>query len=229
LSVFWRGQQAAVPASAEPAGRRLLLVDADDDFTAMLARMLESLGVVVRIRRWDRALLDGYDAVLLGPGPGDPRDRRDRRIGRMHELARELLATGTPTLAVCLGHQVLADELGLAVTRLSEPAQGERRTIMWAGRPESVGFYNSFVATSESDVLHSPLVPDPVRIARDRSTGAVHGLRSARIRSSQFHVESLLTEHGADLLREMLISVSAYRHDPEASFGFSPQRAPTVR
>lgn len=142
----------------------------------------------------------------------------------MHELARELLSSGTPTLAVCLGHQVLAGALGLDVTRLSESAQGERRTIRWSGRAETVGFYNSFVATSEADVLHSPLVPAPVRLIRDPATGAVHGLRTARIRSSQFHLESLLTEHGADILREMLISVCADRHDPGVPFGFSADR-----
>jgi phenazine biosynthesis protein phzE len=229
LSDFWRGGRAAGRAAAEPAGRRVLLIDADDDFTAMLARMLESLGVSVRIGRWDQARPGGSDAVLLGPGPGDPRDTRDPRIGRLRELVRELLSTGTPTLAVCLGHQVLAGELGLPVTRLSAAAQGERRTIMWSGRPESVGFYNSFVATSEADVLHSPLVPAPVRIARDPVTGAVHGLRAPRIRSSQFHVESLLTEHGAGILREMLISVLPERCDPDVDIRPFPRRAPADR
>jgi phenazine biosynthesis protein phzE len=217
LSCFWRGLEATGAAVPELAGRRLLLVDAEDDFTAMIARMAESLGVVVEIQRWDRARAGSYDAVLVGPGPGDPRDRGDARIAGMHRLVRRLLAARTPTLAVCLGHQVLADELGLTVTRLSESAQGVRRTIGWAGRTESVGFYNSFVATSAADVLRSPLVPDPVRILRDPSTGAVHALATTRVRSTQFHVESLLTEHGTTILREMLISVLARSHDPEMS------------
>ena len=217
LSLFWRGQAAAGPADPELAGRRLLLVDAEDDFTAMLARMAESLGVVVRIRRWDQDPGGAYDAVLVGPGPGDPRDRGDAKIDRMHRLVRRLLAARTPMLAVCLGHQVLADELGLAVTRLGEPAQGVRRAIAWSGRRELVGFYNSFVATSQVDVLHSPLVPEPVRVLRDPAGGAVHALRTSRIRSTQFHVESLLTEHGSALLREMLISILANPLETESS------------
>ena len=215
LSHFWRGRRAAEPVSPELAGRRLLLVDADDDFTAMLARLAEDLGVLVRIRRWDQDLGDGYDTVLVGPGPGDPGDLADARIARLHDLVRGLLVTRTPMLAVCLGHQVLAAELGLAVTRLRRPEQGVRRTIDWSGRPESVGFYNSFAATSDADLLHSRLVPEPVRVLRHPATGVVHALSAARIRSTQFHLESLLTEHGSGLLREMLISVPASSHDPE--------------
>ncbi|RSM46506.1 phenazine-specific anthranilate synthase component I [Actinoplanes sp. ATCC 53533] len=223
LSHFWRGRGAVGPVPPELAGRRLLLVDADDDFTAMLARMAEQLGVVVRIRRWDAEPDGAYDAVLVGPGPGDPGDRADPRIARLHDLVRGLLETRTPMLAVCLGHQVLAAELGLTVTRLGEPEQGVRRTIDWCGRPESVGFYNSFAAVSDTDVLHSPLVPGPVRVLRQSATGVVHALVAARIRAAQFHLESLLTEHGPDILREMLISVLAYSHDPELSPVFSPR------
>ena len=222
LSHFWQGRRAAEPVSPELAGRRLLLVDADDDFTAMLARMAESVGVVVRIRRWDQELGDGYDAVLVGPGPGDPGNLADAKIARLHDLVRGLLKTRTPMLAVCLGHQVLAAELGLAVTRLGEPEQGVRRTIDWSGRPESVGFYNSFAATSDADVLHSRLAPGPVRVLRHPTTGVVHALSATRIRSTQFHLESLLTEHGSGILRELLISVLAYSHDPELSPAVSP-------
>jgi phenazine biosynthesis protein phzE len=200
----------------------LLLVDADDDFTAMIARMAEELGVAVRIRRWDEDLETGHDVVLLGPGPGDPRDRADAKIARLRGLVRDLLAARTPMLAVCLGHQVLAAELGLTITRLREPEQGARRTIDWFGRPEQVGFYNSFTATSDTDVRHSPLVPGPVRVLRHPATGVVHALAAPRIRATQFHGESLLTAHGPDLLREMLISVLAYSHDPELSPAVSP-------
>jgi phenazine biosynthesis protein phzE len=227
LSLFWRGQRRPGPASPELAGRRLLLVDADDDFTAMLARMAESLGPAVRTRRWDQDPGGGYDVVLIGPGPGDPRDRGDARIARMHALVRGFLAARTPMLAVCLGHQVLADELGLTVTRLSEPAQGVRRAIAWSGRTESVGFYNSFAATSDADVVHSPLVTGPVRVVRNSADGIVHALSTTHIRSTQFHVESILTEHGPAILREMLISVLAYSHDPEMSPALSPRCAPT--
>ena len=203
LSRFWFGARDE-PPDPVLAGRRLLVVDAEDGFTAMLARLAESLGPAVRIMPWHGEPAGPADAVLLGPGPGDPRDRGDPRIGRLHELARRLLAARTPLLAVCLGHQVLADELGLTVTRLREPAQGTRRTITVGGRPERVGFYNSFTVLSGHDEFWSPLTAGPVQVERDLVTGAVHTLRAPGLHSVQFHVESVLTEHGPALLRRMV-------------------------
>jgi phenazine biosynthesis protein phzE len=207
LSGFWRGRRPPASALARLAGRRLLIVDAEDDFTVMLARMAESLGLAVRVRRWDEELPEGSDVVLAGPGPGDPRDRRDPRIVAVRTLVRRSLAARTPLLAVCLGHQVLAGELGLRLTRLGEPAQGVRRVVRLSGRSESVGFYHSYVAVSDTGVLSSPLVDGPVRVLREPGARAVHGLAAARFRSAQFHVESLLTEHGSAILAEMLRAV----------------------
>ncbi|GAA3934220.1 phenazine-specific anthranilate synthase component I [Amorphoplanes auranticolor] len=218
LSHFWRGREAAGPAAGgPPAGRRLLLIEAEDDFTAMLATVARSLGVTVRISRWDAIPRDGYDVVLVGPGPGDPGDRADPRIAGLHRVVRRLLSERTPVLAVCLGHQILAGVLGLPVTRLGEPAQGARRTIDWYGRPQRVGFYNSFTAVSDRDVVHSPLVAGPVHVLRDRVTAAVHALRASRFRTTQFHLESLLTEHGPAILRDMLNSVPAAAPIPPVS------------
>jgi phenazine biosynthesis protein phzE len=66
-------------------------------------------------------------------------------------------------------------------------------------------------------------VSGPVRVLRHPATGVVHALAAPRIRATQFHWESLLTAHGPDLLREMLISVLAYSHDPELSPAVSPR------
>ncbi|MFI5932228.1 anthranilate synthase family protein [Actinoplanes sp. NPDC051494] len=201
LSRFWLGRERPVPV---PAGRRMLIVDAEDDFTAMLARMAEALGLDVRVEPWHRdPPTAGADVVLIGPGPGDPRDRTDPRIARLHAITRRLLAARTPLLAVCLGHQVLADELGLVITRMGESAQGVRRTITVDGRPERVGFYHSFTAVSAHDEVRGPLTAGPVRIHRDGSGQAVHSLSGPGLHSVQFHVESLLTENGPALLERM--------------------------
>ena len=201
LSHFWRG---CGTAGATSAGRRLLLIDAEDDFTAMLAAVAGSLGFTVRISRWDRVPPDGSDVVLVGPGPGDPRDRADPRIAGLHAVVHRLLRDRTPMLAVCLGHQILAGALGLGLTRLGEPAQGTRRTIDWYGRPERVGFYNSFAAVSDRDVRHSALADGPVHVLRDPATGVVHALRARRFAGVQFHLESMLTEHGPAILRDLV-------------------------
>jgi 2-amino-4-deoxychorismate synthase len=206
LSDFWLGRERPRPAPLL-AGRRLVMVDAEDDFTAMLATVIASTGVDVQIQRFDRDLPDGPDLVLVGPGPGDPRDRADPRIARLHQITQDLLASGTPFLAVCLGHQVLADELGLAVRRLKAPRQGMQQTIALYGRPERVGFYNTFVATSGADWAYCPFTGERVRVLRDRTTGAVHALAKPRMRSTQFHIESVLTENGPAILRRMMIEL----------------------
>ncbi|WP_433206845.1 anthranilate synthase family protein [Dactylosporangium sp. CS-047395] len=210
LSPFWLGR----PVRLKPLAGRVLIIDNEDDFTAMLARLIEVLGLRVDL---GTKLRDGYDAVVLGPGPGDPRDRSDPRIDRLHEIARRLLAERTPTLAVCLGHQVLADELGLPIRRLTRPAQGEPRRIPGFGQ---VGFYNTFVAVCgpaegvpnhRMNAIHVTTVRDgvrePIGILRDAATGAVHAMRIGRARSIQFHVESVLTEHGPAILRRLLAEI----------------------
>jgi len=208
LSGFWRGTRhtAAMPL----AGWRIRIVDAEDDFTAMLAQLTRALGPQVRVLPHDAPWSDDHDLVIVGPGPGDPRDLTDARIARLHDITRHLLAAGTPFLSVCLGHQVLADELGLRIERLAEPAQGLQRSIPLYGRAERVGFYNTFVAVSDPASVPEVPLPDtgePVHLLRDPRTGAVHAMRTLRSRSIQFHVESVLTEHGSAILQRMLTEI----------------------
>ncbi|MFG1924604.1 anthranilate synthase family protein [Cryptosporangium sp. NPDC048952] len=226
LSRYWRGLGRS--RIAAPPAEKLVLVDAEDDFTAMLASIARSLDVDVLVRPAttpDDALLDGltpYDPVLIGPGPGDPRDVAVPRIARLHSITRSLLAGRRPILAVCLGHQVLCQALGLPVRRLPTPAQGLRRRIDWHGNPEWLGFYNTFAAVSGSDRIRCPTTGEPVRLLRDARTGAVHALAKTRVRSVQFHVESVLTEHGPSIVDRLLRAVTA-----EAKMQICPQTAGT--
>jgi phenazine biosynthesis protein phzE len=209
LAAFWftPARQRRVEVDAL-RGRRVLVVDAEDRFTAMLANQVGALGPEVDVRSYD-SLVDfhGVDAVVIGPGPGDPRDLNDSRIAALRALTLRLLVGGRPLLSVCLGHQVLAGLLGLAVRRMPLPAQGLQREIDFFGRRERVGCYNTFAAHSEADVLMPTVLTEPVRVSRDRVTGEVYGLRASRLRSAQFHPESVLTERGPDLLREMLTAL----------------------
>ncbi|WP_063725778.1 anthranilate synthase family protein [Cryptosporangium arvum] len=222
LSRYWRGARRSPPP--EPPARRMVLVDAGDDFTAMLAAIAGSLGVDVAVRPAgapDDALTAGLapdDPVLIGPGPGDPRDLTVPRIARLHTITRAALTDRRPVLAVCLGHQVLCHTLGLPIRRLPVPAQGLRRRVDWWGDPEWLGFYHTFAAVHGSDRWRCPATGAPVRLLRDARTGAVHALAAPRVRSVQFHVESVLTEHGPAILRRLLRAVTA-----EAALARCPQ------
>jgi phenazine biosynthesis protein phzE len=121
----------------------------------------------------------------------------------MRELTRRLIEGAVPLLAVCLGHQVLCGLLGLDLVPRDVPNQGTQHEIDFFGRPERCGFYNTFVAVTRLDEIPHPWHGGPISVARDRSTGEVHALRGAGLSSLQFHPESVLTEHGVDILRQL--------------------------
>ncbi|MEV0134061.1 anthranilate synthase family protein [Dactylosporangium sp. NPDC050688] len=205
LSRFWL--DGAGSTAPEPAllGRSVLVVDGEDTFTAMLGHQLRALGLRTTIARHDDPLEPAaHELVVVGPGPGDPRDTTDPRIGALHALTRELLDGDVPFLSICLGHQILAAELGFEVVRRARPNQGVQRSIDLFGVVQQVGFYNSFSAVAAEDVVACASLPEIVRASRDRDSGEVHALRGPGFRSVQFHPESVLTQHGPQILSEML-------------------------
>jgi len=206
LARFWLDARApgAPPLAPELAGRRVLVVDNEDTFTGMVAHQLRALGLAVTLRSYREPLpVGGFDLLVAGPGPGDPGDLDEPKMAQLHRIVREALRDGTPLLAICLGHQVLSAVLGLALYRKDEPYQGMQREIDFFGRPERVGFYSTYTARSDSSTVDSP--HGTVRLSRDPRTGEVHALRGTRFAGVQFHPESVLTEHGVDLLRELVL------------------------
>ncbi|KUH39555.1 MULTISPECIES: chorismate-binding protein [Streptomyces] len=205
LARFWlRDTADHAVRSPELTGCRVLVVDAEDTFTAMIAHQLRTVGTEVTVRRYDRDhTLDGYDVVVMGPGPGDPTDVAHPKMAHLHRTVRALLERGLPFVAVCLSHQVLGMALGFEVSRLPSPSQGLQKEIDLFGSPERVGFYNSFAARSQEDKreVHGVGV---VEVSRDRRTGEVHALRGPHFVSLQFHAESVLTHGGPRILARAL-------------------------
>ncbi|MGP4087106.1 anthranilate synthase family protein, partial [Streptomyces sp. KR55] len=192
------------PRMPAPAGASVLVVDAEDTFTAMLDHQLRSLGLSVTVRRYDeRYALGDHDLVVLGPGPGDPRDAGHPKVARLRTVVDALLAGHRPFLAVCFSHQVLCTRLGFELVRRDVPNQGTRREIDLFGARESVGFYNTFAARAAEDKVECEGV-GTVEVSRDRETGEVHALRGPHFASVQFHAESVLTRDGVRILAELL-------------------------
>ncbi|MBT8226047.1 MAG: phenazine-specific anthranilate synthase [Dactylosporangium sp.] len=205
LAGFWLEARdpGAAPLAPELAGRRVLVVDAEDTFTGMLTHQLRALGMVVTVRPYhEDPPIGGYDLVVAGPGPGDPENLADPRIGVLRRIVLEALGSRQPLLGICLGHQVLASVLGLRLGRGPTPYQGTQRVIDFFGRSERVGFYSTFTATAASSFLDTPV--GPVRLARDATSHEVHALRGVTFASVPFHPESVLSEHGIDLLRDLI-------------------------
>ncbi|MFE9749434.1 anthranilate synthase family protein [Saccharothrix saharensis] len=206
LARFWSepaGRRARPRAGF--AGRRVLVVDAEDTFTSMIDVQLRSLGLEVVVRRYDvEHTIDDADLVVLGPGPGDPRDRAHPKIAHLAAAVRRLLGERRPFLAVCLSHQVLSAHLGLPLLRRDLPHQGVQLEIDLFGRSRHVGFYNTFAARHDGGSLPLGDDVDAIEVSHDPSTGQVHALRGPGFASTQFHPESILTRDGPDILADLV-------------------------
>ncbi|MFD8176726.1 MULTISPECIES: anthranilate synthase family protein [Streptomyces] len=201
IAGFWLADRPQAPAAgpaALSAGRRVLVVDAEDTFTSMIGHQLGALGLEVTVRRFDEPYtVAGHDLVVMGPGPGDPRDLSHPKIAHLDAAIARLLRERRPFLAICLSHQVLSRRLGLDLVRRPFPNQGVQRDIDLFGRRERVGFYNTFAAASGEDKAETEA--GVVEIARDEESREVHALRGAHFASMQFHPESVLTQNGVGI------------------------------
>ncbi|MFI0541186.1 anthranilate synthase family protein [Streptomyces sp. WSLK1-3] len=204
LAPFWLRMQ-------ERSGKlegHALVVDGEDTFTSMLAHVLRSGGLDVTVRRYDEpGLTDAVFAhegpLVLGPGPGDPSDLDDPKMRFLRALTADVVRTHRHgVLGVCLGHELIAAELGLGIVRKEVPYQGAQTTVDLFGRPETVGFYNSFVARCDDEEARE-LAAHGIQVSRS-DTHEVHALRGPGFAGVQFHPESVLTLNGAAVVRELV-------------------------
>ncbi|MFD0377384.1 anthranilate synthase family protein [Streptomyces sp. NPDC127112] len=206
IAGFWLSD-AASRAQPHPVleGRRALIIDAEDTFSSMLAHQLRAIGLTVELSSFDAShRFEDHDLVIMGPGPGDPRETDHPRMARLGSAIEELLSQRIPFLAVCLSHQLLSRRLGLELRRRDVPNQGTQREIDLFGSRERVGFYNSYAAHARADRLECPGVGE-VAVCLDAGTGEVHALRGPHFGSVQFHLESVLTQDSERVLTELLV------------------------
>ncbi|WP_407549833.1 aminodeoxychorismate synthase component I [Streptomyces sp. Pv4-95] len=185
---------------------RILLVDNYDSFTYNLVhRIAEATGHEPVVMRnddpaWRPETLDGFDAVVLSPGPGSP--DREGDFG----ICRELIQTcELPLLGICLGHQGLAHWHGGTVRRAPEPRHGRTSPVLHDG----TGLFAGIPSPMEVVRYHSLTVTDlPAELEATARTpdGVLMGLRHRQrpMWGVQFHPESICTEHGHQLMRNFV-------------------------
>ncbi|MBV0895288.1 chorismate-binding protein [Microbacterium sp. NC79] len=206
LAPFWLNAQSAAGGSF--TGTSVLVVDAEDRFTTMLGHQLHHLGLDVTITPWSDVTDDAVraaDLVVSGPGPGDPRDGSSPRIQRMREVVALRRAEGAPLVAVCLSHQILADQLGIDLAPLASPHQGVQKSVDVFGEQATIGFYNTFTAR----VAPGTATVGDISVSADTATGDVYALRGPKVASVQGHVESILSKDGIHTLARLVRSALA--------------------
>jgi anthranilate synthase component 2 len=179
----------------------VLLIDNYDSFTYNLYQYLSELGADVTVRRNDAISIDearelDADFIVISPGPGVPRS-----AGISIDLIRALGPT-VPILGVCLGHQAIAEAFGGTVVRAPELMHGKASDIHHDG--------SGVCAAPES-------VPDCLEVTARTKSGVIMAVRHRAypVHGVQFHPESILTEHGKDLLLNFLHMSS--RHEQVAA------------
>jgi anthranilate synthase/aminodeoxychorismate synthase-like glutamine amidotransferase len=189
-----------------PGPGTVLLIDNYDSFTYNLYQYLCELGASVTVRRNDAVDLDavrrmapGY--IVISPGPGVPRD-----AGISIELVRAM-APSTPILGVCLGHQAIAEAFGGVITRAPELKHGKTSNVYHDGRGVFAGLPNPFSAIRYHSLCAAPeAVPPVLEVCARAESGVIMALRHREyaVHGVQFHPESILTEHGKQLLGNFL-------------------------
>lgn len=185
----------------------LLVIDNYDSFTFNLVQYLGELGVELQVHRNDQLKVDQAlalrpERVLISPGPCSPRE-----AGLSNDIIRAFGERGVPILGVCLGHQCIAHTFGAQVVVNYRMMHGKVSPIHHNGQGVFAGLPNPFTATRyHSLVAKRDTIPDILEVTAWTAEDEVMGLRHRElpIHGVQFHPESILSEHGHDLLRNFL-------------------------
>ncbi len=214
--------EAADGKAGDPPGGRILVVDNYDSFVFTLVGYVRQLGAVVDVVRNDEVPpehADGYDGVLLSPGPGTP-----AAAGICVPLARRAAQRGQPLLGVCLGHQALAEAFGATVTHAPELLHGKTSEVHHEGVGVLAGLPSPFTATRyHSLAVVEDTLPAELTVTGRTPSGVVMALThsSLPLFGVQFHPESVLTEGGHRLLASWLAACGDAAA-PERAVGLGP-------
>ncbi len=184
---------------------KILVVDNYDSFVFNLVQYLQQLGAEVVVKRNDEVNADsinGFDGVLLSPGPGTPED-----AGACIEIVNAAIEKQKPLLGVCLGHQAIGAALGGKVSRAPELLHGKTSQVQHKNEGVFKDLKSPFRATRyHSLAIETPSVPEELIVTATTESGVIMGVKhkSAPIEGVQFHPESVLTEGGHRLLANWL-------------------------
>ena len=184
----------------------VLLIDNYDSFTYNLYQYLCELGADVRVARNDEITLDEVagmapERIVISPGPCTPNE-----AGISVPLIRRF-AGEMPILGVCLGHQCIGEAFGATVAGAGEIRHGKLSPIAHDGKGVFAGVPTPVQGIRYHSLSIQPeTVPDELEVTAHSDSGVIMGVRHRRyaIEGIQFHPESIMTEHGKELLKNFL-------------------------
>ncbi|SNZ08121.1 anthranilate synthase component II [Cohaesibacter gelatinilyticus] len=191
----------------------ILILDNYDSFVFNLARYFEELDQQVTVYRNDALSLDGIarldpTALVLSPGPCAP-----QQAGICLEAIRHFSGK-LPILGICLGHQAIGEAFGGVVSRAIEPMHGRASHL----KHRSTGLFNQIpsplaVARYHSLIVENETLPDCLEVTVKSNKGEIMVLRHKDHPTFglQFHPESILTQHGHNLLKNFLEEAHVWR------------------
>jgi anthranilate synthase component 2 len=191
----------------------ILMIDNYDSFTYNLVQYLGELKADVKVVRNDEITIAEIAAmapekIVISPGPCTPNE-----AGISIETIKTF-AGKIPLLGVCLGHQSIGQAFGGNVIRAPFVMHGKTSQVYHNNKGVFSGLKNPFQATRyHSLVIEKKSIPDCLEITAwtqndDGSMGEIMGVKhkTLAVEGVQFHPESILTEHGHDMLRNFLVS-----------------------
>ena len=184
----------------------LLMIDNYDSFTYNLVQYLGELRQDVRVVRNDETTVEQIstmnpERIVVSPGPCTPNE-----AGVSVPVIR-YFAGKVPLLGVCLGHQSIGQAFGGNIVHAKQVMHGKVSGINHQNTGVFRGLPNPFTATRyHSLVIDRDSLPDCLEVTAGTADGEITGVRHREfhVEGVQFHPESILTEHGHDLLANFL-------------------------
>ncbi len=189
----------------------ILMIDNYDSFTYNLVQYLGELKAEVKVVRNDEITLAEIEAlaperIMISPGPCTPNEA-GVSLGVIEQFAGQL-----PLFGVCLGHQSIGQAFGGKIIRAKEIMHGKTSQMHHINQGVFSGLKNPFIATRyHSLVIEKESIPDCLEITAwtENEAGELDEIMGVRhkeyaIEGVQFHPESILTQHGHDMLQNFL-------------------------
>ena len=182
------------------------MIDNYDSFTYNLVQYFAELGQEVKVVRNDEITIQNIktlkpDFIVISPGPCTPNE-----AGISIEIVKEFKEK-IPILGVCLGHQTIGQAFGGKIIHAKTIMHGKTSKIQHLNKGVFRNLNNPFIATRyHSLVIEKESLPDCLELTAWTNDNEIMGVRhkDLPIEGVQFHPESILTQHGHDLLKNFL-------------------------